>query len=186
MENPTYLGDAVYGYFDGFGVELRLYSHEAPKSVYLEPEVFSALLKFWHATHSQPTEVPEAIQIAVAERKARQEKELEFFLRASLVMNKFPEHLRDRPTIFADDITMFSATREEVVEIMATLKAGRWEREVSPNDPSKLNYTGTVDGVPVMLFGCEPPPSCKIVEVEEEVPAHVRKVRKLVCKEASE
>jgi hypothetical protein len=46
MENPIYLGDAVYGYFDGNGIELRLNSHDAPCVVYLEPEVITALAGF--------------------------------------------------------------------------------------------------------------------------------------------
>jgi hypothetical protein len=28
MENPTYLGDGLYAYFDGNGVELRLTRHD--------------------------------------------------------------------------------------------------------------------------------------------------------------
>jgi hypothetical protein len=46
MENPIYLGDAVYAYFDGNGIELRLNSHDTPCVVYLEPEVMSALAEF--------------------------------------------------------------------------------------------------------------------------------------------
>jgi hypothetical protein len=47
MENPVYLGDAVYAQYDGNGVELRLNRHDAPVAVYLEPEVLSALIAFW-------------------------------------------------------------------------------------------------------------------------------------------
>ena len=43
MENPIYIGDAVYAYYDGNGIELRLNHHEAPCAVYLEPEVIAAL-----------------------------------------------------------------------------------------------------------------------------------------------
>ena len=45
-ENPTYLGDVVYAYFDGFGIELRFNQHDAPCSVYLEPSVIQALNEF--------------------------------------------------------------------------------------------------------------------------------------------
>ena len=47
MDNPTYLGDAVYAYFDGWGIELRLNHHESPCVVYLEPEVGQALIEFY-------------------------------------------------------------------------------------------------------------------------------------------
>jgi hypothetical protein len=43
MENPVYIGDAVFAYYDGNGIELRLNHHEAPCAVYLEPKVIAAL-----------------------------------------------------------------------------------------------------------------------------------------------
>jgi len=46
-DNPIYLGDAVYGFFDGYGIELRLNHHENQCAVYLEPEVLQALIEFW-------------------------------------------------------------------------------------------------------------------------------------------
>jgi hypothetical protein len=53
MENPIYLGDGLYGYFDGNGIELRLNSHAAPCAVYLEPEVLRALAAFWSASKAE-------------------------------------------------------------------------------------------------------------------------------------
>jgi hypothetical protein len=47
MLNPIYLGDAVYAYFDGNGIELRLNAHNAACAVYLEPEVLATLITFW-------------------------------------------------------------------------------------------------------------------------------------------
>jgi hypothetical protein len=47
MENPTYLGDAVYAQFDGLGVSLKLNHHEAPTLIYLEPEVIHNLIAFY-------------------------------------------------------------------------------------------------------------------------------------------
>lgn len=46
MQNPTYLGDAVYAYYDGHGIELKLNDHRAPCAVYLEPAVYMALEEF--------------------------------------------------------------------------------------------------------------------------------------------
>ena len=45
--NPAYIGDAVYASFDGYGIELRLNSHDAERVVYLEPEVMGNLEVFW-------------------------------------------------------------------------------------------------------------------------------------------
>jgi hypothetical protein len=53
-DNPIYLGDAVCGFFDGYGVELRLNHHESKCAVYLEPEVIEALIQFWKAMQQQP------------------------------------------------------------------------------------------------------------------------------------
>lgn len=46
MENLTYLGDAVYAFYDGYGIELRLNNHQAVCEVYLEPSVYVALTEF--------------------------------------------------------------------------------------------------------------------------------------------
>ena len=47
MENPIYLGDGLYGYFDGCGIELRLGDHRSENAVYLEPEVMQSLTEFY-------------------------------------------------------------------------------------------------------------------------------------------
>lgn len=73
-------------------------------------------------------------------------------------------------------------------EIIRTVKAlgGKWKKEPSAT-PEKIDYVTQVDGVQVRCWAGEPPPSCRIVEVEETIPekvipAHTRKVKKLVCK----
>jgi hypothetical protein len=50
--NPAYIGDAVYAFFDGYGVELRLERHDARCVVYLEPKVLEGLMLFW-SQHTQ-------------------------------------------------------------------------------------------------------------------------------------
>lgn len=43
----SYLGDGVYVIFDGFGYWLHANHHEHPTDrIYLEPEVFEALVRF--------------------------------------------------------------------------------------------------------------------------------------------
>jgi hypothetical protein len=43
-----YLGDGVYAFFDGFGLELRANDHLNPTdTIYLEPLVLEALNRFW-------------------------------------------------------------------------------------------------------------------------------------------
>ena len=43
----SYLGDGLYAVFDGFGIWLLVNSYEDPTDkVYLEPDVFQALVNF--------------------------------------------------------------------------------------------------------------------------------------------
>ena len=47
QDNPIYPGDAIYAYFDGYGIELKLNHHASPCLIYLEPDVMEALGSFW-------------------------------------------------------------------------------------------------------------------------------------------
>lgn len=74
---------------------------------------------------------------------------------------------------------------EEVVRVIG-LVGGTWKKEVSSVD-NKIDYRTEFDGVKLRCWAGDPPPSCKLVEVEEIVPAQpatTRKVLKLICKEA--
>ena len=54
-QNPIYLGDAIYAFYDGQGIELRLNHHLSPCLIYLEPEVLQNLFSF--CTKIQPKSV---------------------------------------------------------------------------------------------------------------------------------
>jgi len=41
-----HLGDGVYVAFTGYGLELRVNDHRNPEVIYLEPDVFMALIRF--------------------------------------------------------------------------------------------------------------------------------------------
>jgi len=46
-ETRDYIGDGVYVTYDGYGIELKANDHLRPTDkVYLEPEVFKALIRF--------------------------------------------------------------------------------------------------------------------------------------------
>lgn len=53
MDNPIYIGDGVYAYHDGFGIELRLGDHRNPCAVYLEPLVMKALVEWKERTEAE-------------------------------------------------------------------------------------------------------------------------------------
>jgi hypothetical protein len=64
MENPTYLGDAVYAYFDGNGIELKLNHHASRCLIYLEPEVMETLAIFWAVQRARHTSDPPAANMS--------------------------------------------------------------------------------------------------------------------------
>lgn len=70
-------------------------------------------------------------------------------------------------------------------EVIAVIKAlgGTWRKEIN-SSKTTIDYRATIDGQSVRCWSGQPPPSCKIVVVEEVVPAQPetkRKVAKLVC-----
>jgi hypothetical protein len=75
--------------------------------------------------------------------------------------------------------------RAETINLITHFKAGRWDKTLS-NHPGKIDYVNkNLTSIPLRIYGAEPPPSCKIVEVEVEIPAQparIEKVRKVVCK----
>ena len=73
--------------------------------------------------------------------------------------------------------------RDQVLKVISALRIGKWEK--SPNySGNSLDYSNVQDGFNVRLWASAPPPSCQLVETEEEVPAQpARMVKKykLVC-----
>lgn len=80
----------------------------------------------------------------------------------------------------------------EVIKVIRTV-GGKWDK--TPNNhmaPSGgelgqgIDYQRNVDGVQIRCYAGAPPPSCRIVEVEEHIPeriipAHTIKVKKMIC-----
>lgn len=78
-------------------------------------------------------------------------------------------------------------THSQVVQVVRAF-GGKWDKTVADSDKSRVDYQTRepVSGVTIRCWQGEPPPSCKIVEVEEEIPATVVparkvKVKKMVC-----
>jgi hypothetical protein len=70
-------------------------------------------------------------------------------------------------------------TREDVVKILQHFP-GKWDKEL--HDATHINYTSQEQhqGFHVRCYNSPPPPSCKLVEVEELVPAiEARTVKRL-------
>lgn len=72
-------------------------------------------------------------------------------------------------------------------EVIAVIRAigGRWEKTPS-NESTRIDYSTTIDGQTIRCYAGEPPPNCRIEEVDEIIPAQpqrIKKRKKLVCKE---
>jgi hypothetical protein len=90
----------------------------------------------------------------------------------------------------ADMLDFDHLPHADVVSVVRTL-GGKWKKTPSYLDSSKIDYQTKVGDVTVRCYQGQPPPSCKIVEVEELVPeqvipAHTRKVLKTICKPSLE
>ena len=97
------------------------------------------------------------------------------------------EKLAEVPKIsigWMDTIDFDNLTHSEVIQVIQAL-GGTWSKELNA-DKTKVDYTATIDGESVRCWAGEPPPSCRIVQVEEVIPAQparTQMVSKLVCNE---
>lgn len=100
---------------------------------------------------------------------------------AEAFLSKLPEDVLGTIAFSEDWIQFCSPTREQVEAILSVLNAGRWEKSVTHDDATKIDYEGVVNGVKIVIHRSEPPKSCHIVETEIDVPAHKAIKRELVC-----
>lgn len=70
--------------------------------------------------------------------------------------------------------------RKEVIAIIRHF-GGKWDKTVATESMS-YHRRGLVDGLQVVIYSAVLPPSCKVVETTEEVPACTRTIRRVVCK----
>jgi hypothetical protein len=133
--------------------------------------------------------------------KQHEEYEVGYVLRASFIagfltclhkqdITNFHEKCPDKElSIRSDGIEINHADRKELVAFLTSF-GGDWQKEVEDYYPDKMRYFRKceVDGFTYELkAGCvPPPPSCKIVEEEVEVPAHKETKKKIVCQEGKD
>jgi hypothetical protein len=89
-----------------------------------------------------------------------------------------------------DILDFDNLTHKEVIGVVRAL-GGKWKKTPNFNKAGRIDYQTEIDGMSVRCWAGEAPPSCKIVEVEELVPeqvipAHVKKVRKMICSDNKE
>jgi hypothetical protein len=102
------------------------------------------------------------------------------------------DKLKDFPhevslAVFGEFIDIEHLDRAKVVALISHLKSGKWDKTPS-GSPGKIDYvnTGFLNGAKMRIWAADPPPSCKLVEEQVEIPAQparIEKRLKLVCKE---
>lgn len=72
----------------------------------------------------------------------------------------------------------------DVTKVIRTI-GGKWKKE--PADNGKVHYTQQMGPFEIRCYAGDPPPNCKVVEVEELIPAQPARVvkrKKMVCTQA--
>jgi|SRR5260221_11597139 len=68
-------------------------------------------------------------------------------------------------------------TREQVLAVIQAIP-GKWEKEPTQSFGGALNYSLKVDGYTLRLWAAPPPPSCRLIEEEVEIPAQAARMEK--------
>lgn len=87
--------------------------------------------------------------------------------------------------IFGAIIDFDTLSHPEVIRVIKAI-GGKWDKTPS-GQCARIDYQTEVQGQIIRCWAGEPPPNCKIVEVDEIIPAQperIEKKRKLVCQEA--
>jgi len=117
----------------------------------------------------------------IQEARARHKAELDMLYKMAAIIDQMPWRIADKCCIYSDYLDFNGLTRQESVDVMLMLKAGKWTKSVNLANPEMIDYNTEIDGMKVRLWAAAPPDSCRVIEVEEEVPATKIVRRKLIC-----
>lgn len=124
---------------------------------------------------------PTPYDTTIASLRAEFEAALALVERCGAIIRLLPESSLPGVCLSCGDLMLYNLTREHALEVMQSLSAGRWEKRICPGHTTRVDYTATIDGITVRIYGAEAPPTCRIVEEEVDVPAHKEIKRTLVC-----
>lgn|SRR3972149_5865738 len=119
--------------------------------------------------------------------KGHYESELGDHQRRLAFLNKYKDALDSLPDEFpipnlAWRIQWSGLTHPQILELIKAI-GGKWDKQIDDTGATpQITYKQLIDDIYVSASS-EPPPCCEIIEVEEEVPACVRTVRKIKCPE---
>ena len=107
---------------------------------------------------------------------------------AGWLIARYEEQLSKIPcrvTLDHSGITCFPDDRAQTVTCLQTF-GGKWAKAPEEYAKDKIRYSQPLPNPfetdwKIIISTCPPPACCSIVEVEELVPASVRKVKKMIC-----
>ncbi len=99
----------------------------------------------------------------------------------SEIMMRLPRSLMNRLTVFDAGIDFDHLSREDATQVMRHIGGGKWRKNVNTSYAECLDYITEINGIRVRLWAASPPETCRVVEIEEEIPAQKIIRRKLVC-----
>ena len=117
----------------------------------------------------------------LAEAKESHAREIELLRRMASIIDQLPDSIADKASLYGEQLDIDHLSRNEAVEAMRILHAGKWDKTINSGLPDMIDYEATIDGVTVRLWAAGPPDSCRVIETEEIIPAMTVKVRRLVC-----
>jgi hypothetical protein len=123
----------------------------------------------------------EEIETVVSVTRQNLQMRLEKLDEIKEVMRKLPPNIISKCREFNGQLDIDTLTREEAIQVISYLGAGRWNKSVNHNYEAAIDYQGEVNGVQVRLWAAGAPESCRVVEVEETIPEQKVIRRKLIC-----
>jgi hypothetical protein len=133
------------------------------------------------AEPASPEKPQSMVARKIAEAKARYAQELDMLIRMAGIIDNLPEHIAEKCCIYNEYLDFNQLSREQALTVIGMLKAGEWTKSVNACMPELIDYNTEINGIKVRLWAAAPPDSCRVVEVEEEVPATKIVRRKLIC-----
>lgn len=187
-EPKAYIGDGAYVRYDGENFILTAENGvEVLHRIVLEPAVWRALQEFAAKVLNPPLpeptqEISPAVQqiLDIHRAKVTEGQQAEqWIIRNGAALS----HLASQgitPNAFGGGMDFDWLTHPQVMEVIKAFP-GKWEKSVCGTNEPRINYESTFDGKTIRCWAGEPPPSCRIVEEEIEVPATRKTVRRLDC-----
>lgn len=76
--------------------------------------------------------------------------------RAENIIARMPEGVITHVCIHRDVMMIYNLEREQVKDLFAALSAGIWKKKINATRSDMVDYTATIDGVPIEIYAAPP------------------------------